>query len=316
VPDSDPYKKAYERERFARRKAEMLLDEKTRSLYDNIVQLQATVDQLKEARDKLVQSEKMASIGLMAAGVAHEINNPIGFSLSNMKMLEEYLQSILKLDAIVVESLPQLSDSPMAKEYQDTREQEDIDFVVGDLKELLADTIKGLNRVSSIVSNLKKVSRVGNLEKEPCNINDVIIESLKVVWAELKYNMKVKKSFAELPTVHCHCGEIHQVLINMFLNASHACNKEGVLIIKTQQKQVDGKSWVVIEITDNGKGMTREVRKKVFDPFFTTKPVGVGTGLGLSVSFGIIEQHGGKIVVESKVDKGTRFSIYLPENST
>ncbi len=313
MSDVNPYKVAYERERFARERAEQLLDEKTRSLYENVVKLQTTVDQLEETQDKLVQSEKMASIGQLAAGVAHEINNPIGFSLSNLKMLEEYLASILKLDAVVFDGLTSEPDSALSKKYHQVREDEDIDFVVGDLKELLKDTIKGLDRVSGIVSNLNKVSHSGDLHKELCDINEIALDSLKVVWAELKYKIKVKKSFAQLPKIYCHGSEIHQVLMNLFLNASHACEEQGLLMIKTYQTTVQDRKMIAIEVKDNGKGMSREIRKKIFDPFFTTKPVGEGTGLGLSVSFGIIEKHQGTIDVASKEGVGTMFTIMLPE---
>lgn len=309
---TDPYKAAYERERFARKKAEQLLDDKTRTLYDSVVQLQSTVSALEEAQDQLVQSEKMASIGQLAAGVAHEINNPIGFSLSNLTTLSEYIESFIHLDEIVISNISTLTDHPLTTQYQAYRKQEDMDFIIGDLKELLSDTIKGLNRVSAIVANLKKVTHAGELEMEFGDINDIIDESIKVVWSELKYKMQVEKQFTEVPLILCHSGEIHQVLMNLFLNASHACEDKGLLIIKTYTKKEKGKNWVVIEVADNGKGMPREVRKKIFDPFFTTKPVGVGTGLGLSVSFGIIEKHKGIIKVTSEEGKGTTFTISLP----
>lgn len=303
---------AYERERSARKTAEKLLDDKTRSLYENVLQLQSTVDALEAAQEQLVQSEKMASIGQLAAGVAHEINNPIGFSLSNITTLSEYIESFINLDQIVVSNIPTLEDHILATQYQAYRKEEDIDFIVGDLKELLDDTLKGLNRVSAIVANLKKVTHAGELEMDLGDINDIIEESIKVVWSELKYNMEVSKEFATLPLVNCHPGEIHQVLMNLFLNASHACEDKGMLTLKTSVKEDKNQQWVVIEVSDNGNGMSREVRKKIFDPFFTTKPVGVGTGLGLSVSFGIIEKHGGEIKVTSVEGEGTTFIISLP----
>ncbi len=314
MPDNNPYKAAYERERLARKKAEKFLDDKTRSLYDNIVQLQTTVRALEETQEQLVQAEKMASIGQLAAGVAHEINNPIGFSLSNLTTLSEYIQSIVKLDDMVINSDDTLEKNEFITQYQNLRKTEDIEFIRDDLQDLLGDTIKGLNRVSAIVSNLKKVTHAGELEMKACQINDIIEESIKVVWNELKYNMTVEKYFAPLPLLACHSGEIHQVLMNLFLNASHACDEEGLLIIKTYTKESKGKNWIVIEVSDNGKGMPSEVRKKIFDPFFTTKPVGVGTGLGLSVSFGIIEKHKGTIKVASEEGIGTTFSIHLPLN--
>lgn len=312
MADKDPYKTAYERERFARKHAEKLLDEKSRSLYNSVVELQSTVDALEEAQEQLVQSEKMASIGQLAAGVAHEINNPIGFSLSNLTTLSEYVESFIKLDQLVVSNLPALESHPLANQYQVLRKEEDIDFIVGDLKELLSDTITGLNRVSSIVANLKKVTHAGELEMELTDVNHIIEESIKVVWSELKYNMKVQKQLTKVPMVLCHMGEIHQVLMNLFLNASHACEDKGILTLKTSTKTEKGQQWILIEVSDNGKGMPREVRKKIFDPFFTTKPVGVGTGLGLSVSFGIIEKHKGRIKVTSEEGKGTTFIISLP----
>jgi signal transduction histidine kinase len=312
LSNTDPYKAAYERERFARKKAEELLNDKTRSLYENVVNLQTTVSALEEAQEQLVQSEKMASIGQLAAGVAHEINNPIGFSLSNLTTLSEYIASFIKLDEIVVSNIPALADHVLATQYQAYRKEEDIDFVITDLKELLGDTIKGLNRVSAIVANLKKVTHAGELEMELGDVNNIIEESIKVVWSELKYNMEVEKQFTNLPMVLCHPGEIHQVLMNLFLNASHACEDKGLLTIKTSTKEAKGQQWAVIEVMDNGKGMPREVRKKIFDPFFTTKPVGVGTGLGLSVSFGIIEKHEGTIKVASEEGVGTTFTISLP----
>ena len=312
MADKDPYKIAYERERFARKQAEKLLDDKSRSLYNSVVKLQSSVGALEQAQEQLVQSEKMASIGQLAAGVAHEINNPVGFSLSNLTSLSEYIESFITLDELVVSNLPSLENHPLANQYQTLRKEEDIDFVVGDVKELLNDTIKGLKRVSSIVANLKKVTHAGELEMELNDINDIIEESIKVVWNELKYNMKVEKNLTDVSKVLCHQGEIHQVLMNLFLNAAHACEDKGILTLSSSTVEANGKQWVVIKVSDNGKGMSQEVRKKIFDPFFTTKPIGHGTGLGLSVSFGIIEKHNGRIRVVSEEGKGTTFTISFP----
>ena len=209
MSDVNPYKMAYERERFARQKAEQLLDEKTRRLYASVVNLQATVDQLKDIQEQLGQAEKIASIGQLSVGVAHEINNPLGFCLSNMIMLQEYLHSIVKLDAVMINNLPEITDSALAKKYQQVRVEEDIDFVINDLKSLLTDTVNGLRRIGNIVDDLKKVTHVGEFKQELCDINQIIIDSLNVVWAELKYTMTIEKIFADLPRVHCHGAEIH-----------------------------------------------------------------------------------------------------------
>lgn len=308
----DPYKVAYERERKARLLAEQLLNDKTRSLYDNCIQLESTVKELRSTQQQLIQSEKMASIGQLAAGVAHEINNPIGYSISNLAMLSEYVDSLLMLDDLVLTNLPSIASHDIAQAYKQLRKQEDIDYIRGDIKSMLAETDKGLNRVKEIVSNLNKVSHSGSFEKEPCDINALIDESLKVVWNELKYCLTVSKHFKQLPKVYCHPGEINQVLLNLFLNAAHATKDKGVLDISTGIVKREGKGYLMIEISDHGVGMPQEIINKIFDPFFTTKPVGVGTGLGLSVSFGIIEKHQGKLEVTSKENEGTTFTIYLP----
>ena len=312
MAEENPYKAAYERERQARQMAESLLDDKTRSLYESVVKLESTVTELEEAQDKLVQSEKMASIGQLAAGVAHEINNPIGFSLSILNTLTDYLESILSLDKLVMKAIPNMDEEGFSSQYQALRSEQDIDFIYEDIESLLADSVKGLNRVSAIVANLKKVSHSGDLEKDSCDVNELIDEALKVVWSELKYTMKVHKDFGTLSNLLCHGGELTQVLMNLFLNASYACEENGELDIRTYQTTINKDQWIIIKVQDNGKGMAPAVVKKIFDPFFTTKPVGVGTGLGLSVSFGIIDKHGGTIKVHSEEGMGTTFTILLP----
>jgi len=312
MSEENAYKAAYEREKQARNLAESLLDDKTRYLYESVTVLQKTVNELEETQDKLIQSEKMASLGQLAAGVAHEINNPIGFSLSNLNTMIDYIKSLLSLDVLVMTHIDSLNDHPLAVQYKQSRIDNDVEFIVEDVEELLTDSIKGLNRVADIVANLKKVSHSGELEKAQCDINELIKEAIKVVWSELKYNMEINTHYGELPQYNCHSGEITQVLMNLFVNASHACEPKGVLEITTSLESIGDKEYVQIKVQDNGKGMPKEVLKKVFDPFFTTKPVGVGTGLGLSVSFGIIEKYGGELKVSSVEGKGTRFTIELP----
>ena len=308
MPDSNPYKIAYERERKSRLLAEKLLDDKTRALYDKCQELEETLNSLEQMQEHLIQSEKMASIGQLAAGVAHEINNPVGYALCNLSILDEYIQAFIKLDC-------HMKNKPITdtnQEYNSLRDIEDIDYIIKDITPLMAGTLKGLHRIDEIVTNLKKVSHGGELKKKKCNINSLIDESLNVVWNQIKYSMAVEKKFSELPLLNCHESKIHQVLINMFVNASHACGTEGILIVKTTLKCINEEQFIRIEITDNGKGMSKFTLLKIFDPFFTTKPVGVGTGLGLSISFGIISKHGGNIQVKSEEGKGTSFFIYLP----
>lgn len=312
MAEVNAYKAAYEREKQARLLAESLLDEKTRFLYESVNVLQKTVDELEETQDKLIQSEKMASLGQLAAGVAHEINNPIGFSLSNLNTMTDYIKSIFELDSLVMANIESLGEHPLSKNYLESRIDNDVEFITEDIASLLKDSIKGLERVSDIVANLKKVSHIGEIDKSECDINELVEESIKVVWSELKYNMEVNTNFGTLPDYSCHGGELTQVLMNLFINASHACEPQGTLDITTSVQSVNNKQHIEIKVQDNGKGMSKDVLKKIFDPFFTTKAVGVGTGLGLSVSFGIIEKHGGMIDVDSVEGKGTTFVISLP----
>ena len=312
MSEENAYKAAYEREKQARNLAESLLDDKTRYLYESVTVLQKTVNELEETQDKLIQSEKMASLGQLAAGVAHEINNPIGFSLSNLNTMTDYIKSLLLLDKLVMANIDSLGEHPLVEQYRQSRISNDVEYVVEDIEELLTDSIKGLNRVADIVANLKKVSHSGELEKEVCDINELIKEAIKVVWSELKYNMEINTHYGAIPQYSCHSGEITQVLMNLFINASHACEPKGILEITTTTQEIDNKEYIQIKVQDNGKGMSKEVLKKVFDPFFTTKAVGVGTGLGLSVSFGIIEKYEGEIKVNSVEGKGTIFTIRLP----
>lgn len=306
IPDN--YKEAYERECIARKKAETLLKDKA---HENVDELQKTITALEAAQDKLVHSEKMASIGELAAGVAHEINNPIGFSLSNLNTLSEYVKSFVKLDELVTLNIPAIKGSDFPSKYNKLRDEEDISFIISDLNALLDETVNGLNRVSSIVANLKQVSHAGEHEMELADINEIINESLKVVWNELKYKMEIKKDLIDAPQIYCHPGEIQQVLMNLFINASHACVDKGILTVSTTIIK-GNRDWLVINVADNGKGMPRSVKNKIFEPFFTTKAVGVGTGLGLSVTFGIIEKHEGNIEVISEEGEGTTFIITLP----
>jgi signal transduction histidine kinase len=308
----DPYKQAYERERQARLLAEQLLDDKTRSLYNSCIELESTLIELQTTQNQLIQSEKMASIGQLAAGVAHEINNPIGYSISNLSILNEYIDSFMTLDKFIVSNVDSSSLQNVVKAYLELRAQENIDYINSDIKPMLDDTQKGLDRVKEIVSNLNKVSHSGGGDKTLCNINNLIDESLKAVWNELRFCSSINKVFAKIPDVFCHPSEITQVLLNILINAAHANENKGTLDIISAVVEENGQDYVTVTITDNGVGIPQEILNKIFDPFFTTKPVGVGTGLGLSISFGIIKKHQGKINVVSDEGQGTTFTIYLP----
>ena len=263
---------------------------------------------------QLIQSEKMASIGQLAAGVAHEINNPVGFITSNLGTLTEYVElfkSLIKLydkiDSVIPKNISNDVSEIQAQIIQLKRE-EDITFVLEDIDTLLAESKDGATRVKEIVQNLKSFARLDEDERKYGNINDGIEATLKIVWNELKYKCEVQKELGDIPDILCNPGQLNQVFMNLFVNASHAIEKEGVITITTEHDENN----ITIKVFDTGKGIEPGHLTKLFDPFFTTKPEGVGTGLGLSISHGIITDHNGTIEVESELEKGTCFTVKLP----
>ena len=303
------YKIAFEREIKARKLAEKLLEDKTRELYDNVLHLEGVVKELNSAQKQLVHSEKMASLGELTAGIAHEINNPIGFSYSNISCLEDYLTDLFKLDDLMVDSdFLTSNDEELFKNYRDIHQNINASYIKQDIPILIKDTIEGLNRVKSIVENLKRISYKSNGEFTSCNINECINDCLKVVKNQLKYSMDITLELNDCPNIFGQASDLNQVFINLFINASHACEDNGQLLIKSYHNN----DSVIINIRDNGKGIEKQNLSKVFDPFYTTKDIGEGTGLGLSISHGIIDKHCGQIEVKSIINQGTCFIITLP----
>lgn len=260
--------------------------------------------ELKEAQGQLVQSEKMASLGQLSAGVAHEINNPIGFVISNLDVIQEYAADLFE----VVDSFENIVQEKAMDNLQMIKSEKDYNYIREDLDEIMKDTRAGLIRVRDIVSDLKNFSRIDQSEYQPISLADVIRSSLKLVANEIKYNCKVHENLDEKAWINGSAGQLGQVVVNFLVNASQAIDDNGDLFIGVKLN----KDKAILTIRDTGCGMDEETRKKIFDPFFTTKPVGVGTGLGLSVSFSIIEKHSGFLTVESKVGEGTEFKVEFP----
>ncbi len=276
--------------------------------------LQQANTQLKEHKDRIVQSEKLASIGQLAAGVAHEINNPVGYVTSNLGTISEYIDTM----KIVIELYRELAALPedekekqatLQQAIQEIEEDEDLEFIIDDCDKVMTESMEGVHRVAEIVQNLKSFAREDSDARGPHNINDGIEAMIKMVWNELKYSCEIIKEYGQIPVVQCHKGQINQVIMNLLVNASHAMPEGGGTITITTSVN-NGR--VEICIADTGSGIPEEILSKIFDPFFTTKDVGKGTGLGLSISHGIIFDHGGTIEVDSEVGKGTTFRIYLP----
>jgi two-component system, NtrC family, sensor kinase len=275
--------------------------------------LQANAD-MREAQNQLIQSEKMASIGQLAAGVAHEINNPIGFISNNVEMLQRYVADygkVLQMVEGLKKSIEQ-GDIEKAKSLVqeiDQFEQEiDLDYVINDIDKLLKNTLKGIERVQNIVVDLRIFAREGTDVMESVRIEDVIESILSIVHSELQNKADLKKNYGDTPLIRCNPQRMGQVFINLFVNASQAIEDKGTIEVKTYQ---EGK-YLCIDVSDTGKGIPPENLNKVFDAFFTTKSVGKGTGLGLSVSYEIVKKHGGDIRVQSKVGVGTTFTVMLP----
>ncbi len=268
------------------------------------------ISKLEEAHNQLLQSEKMASIGQLAAGVAHEINNPIGYVSSNITTLRNYIDDlfILITDYTALEH-----EFPVttAHHFRNLREKLDIEYLKQDIKAIFSESTEGIVKVKKIVQDLKDFSRIdGSDNWTQSDIHQGIDSALNIAANEIKYSAQVIKEYGDIDYVECILSQLNQVFLNLIINATHAFekNKTGNIFIKTAQIG----QTVYIEIKDNGCGIPPENLTKIFDPFFTTKPVGVGTGLGLSISYGIIKKHGGNITVTSTPKEGTCFKIELP----
>ncbi len=264
---------------------------------------------LEETRQQLQQSEKMASLGQLAAGVAHEINNPIGFVHSNLGTLKKYLTKIKSFLTDFEKMISNGSDDKTVKEnFSLLKNKNKIDFILADIDNIVDESLEGTDRVHIIVSDLKNFAHIDRKELQEADLNKCIESTLNIIWNELKYHCKVEKKFAELPMILCYPQQINQVLMNLMINAGQAIEDKGVITIETLAES----EGVVCRISDTGKGIPPEIKDKIFDPFFTTKDVGKGTGLGLHIVFGIIKKHNGSIKVDSEMRKGTTFTVFLP----
>jgi signal transduction histidine kinase len=267
--------------------------------------LQASVRELKLKQAQLIQSEKMASIGQIAAGVAHEINNPIGFVMGNISALQSYATTIRGSLTVCAGLIDGGAADPDALASLDRGE---VAYIADDLDGILTESLEGCVRVRDIVENLKGFARMEQSHPRPTDLNACVESTLKIVWNELKYRCQVVKDLQELPPLNCYGGQINQVIMNLLVNAAHAIKTEGTVTVRT--RVVDEE--IVLSVTDTGVGIPPENIPRLFDPFFTTKEPGKGTGLGLYVCHGIVERHQGHFVVDSVVGQGTTMTVHLP----
>jgi PAS domain S-box-containing protein len=278
----------------------------------DITERKALNDKLAQAQQHLLQSDKLAAIGQLAAGVAHEINNPVGFVKSNLGSLELYVQDILEiLEAYETAARTGAETRAALDRAQSISQEKDLDYLRTDIRHLIAESQDGLERVRRIVQDLKGFARVEDNDWQWTDLHGILESTLNIVWNELKYHCTLHKEYADLPSIWCLPSQLSQVFMNLLVNAGHAIVGKGDITIQTMQQGEE----VCVVIADTGCGISPENQHRLFDPFFTTKPVGKGTGLGLSVAWGIVQKHHGRIEVQSEVGKGATFMVWLPINS-
>jgi two-component system, NtrC family, sensor kinase len=272
-------------------------------------ELEVAYAKLEGAQQQIVLSEKLASIGQLAAGVAHEINNPIGYVNSNLSTLQGYVTHLLTAIETYAVALKRTGDSAAVAEVEEIRRRFDLDFLVVDLPQLLTESREGIDRVCKIVRDLKDFSRSDRGEAwVEADLHRGLESTLNIVWNELKYKAQIVKTFGDLPPIECLPSELNQVFMNILMNAGQAIVERGIITVSTGRSE--DKVWVAIG--DDGAGIPADVLPRIFDPFFTTKPVGSGTGLGLAISYGIVAKHHGTIEITSVPGQGTMLLIELP----
>lgn len=277
----------------------------------DITELKRNEATLKNVQGQVIQQEKLASIGQLAAGVAHEINNPMGFITSNLTSLGRYADRLDEYIAALQSSLGSCPAHPDTMEIGKLRQKLKVDYIISDVRELINESLDGANRVRGIVQDLKSFSRVDQVERCRTNLNQALQTTINIAWNEIKYIATLERDFGDIPDVSCFPQQLNQVFLNLLVNAAQAMEQQGKITVRTWHEN----GWVFVSVADTGKGMPEDVRKRIFEPFYTTKGVGKGTGLGLSISLDIVHKHNGEITVSSEPGKGTIFTVRLPVDS-
>jgi two-component system NtrC family sensor kinase len=291
------------------------LEEKNRQIMENITnlndknaELAQAYSALKASQSQVLQQEKMASIGQLAAGVAHEINNPIGFITSNLNSLGKYLVRMTDFIRLQKKALGSPEDPLAQEEVREKERTMKIDFILEDSMKIIDESLDGSERVQKIVRSLKSFSRNDDGKRVPADINACIESAVNIVWNEIKYKATLRKELAELPQTLCYPNQLNQVFMNFLINAVQAIEEQGTISVRTWQEN----DSICASVSDTGCGIPAEIVSRVFEPFFTTKEVGKGTGLGLSITYEVIKRHEGDIQVESTPGKGSTFTIRIP----
>lgn len=313
VLDDDVLVHTIVRDITSRKEAEENLIKVLKELELKNSELERAHEELKGSQQRVIQQEKMASIGQLAAGVAHEINNPVGFIMSNLNTMGKYSERLLRFMEFqtgLAESLGAAvgRSEDIDREIKERKNADKIDYIVSDMSSLVRESLEGTERVKRIVQDLKSFSRIDEKEYKLADINNGLETTINVAWNELKYKSTVIKEYGNIPKTRCNLGQLNQVFMNILVNAAQAIDEHGNIFVGTSS---DGHT-IVITISDTGRGMHPEVLEKIFEPFFTTKEDTKGTGLGLSIAYDIVKKHRGDIVVSSELGKGTTFTITIP----
>ncbi len=270
-------------------------------LSEKIEQLESANKEIKQAQTMLVHSAKMASLGQLVAGIAHELNNPIGFIFSNLKHLKDYSNNLIRL-----------VQQAQSDDFEKVKEEIEFDYLTEDLPRLIKSCEDGAKRTRDIVLGLRNFSRLEEAKGKKISIEESLDNTLQLLSGEIKARITIHKNYKSLPPLVCYASQINQVFMNLLSNAVQAIEGKGEIWLETSLYDENKEKQALITIRDSGKGIAPSALEKIFDPFFTTKTVGKGTGLGLSISYGIIEQHGGDIKVKSDLGKGTEFIVRIP----
>ena len=277
--------------------------------------LRDITDKIRQEEEKallqahLMQTEKMAALGILAAGIAHEINNPMAFIASNLSTMDKYIKRITSYTGELLQLIEAEGSAASVARMNEKKRELKIDYVLNDSSDLIAESVSGAERVKKIVQDLKLFTHQGNDEPELFNVHECMENTLNIVWNELKYKTTINKQYGDIPQIKGHSHQIGQVFMNLLVNAAHSIEKEGVITIKTWVS--DG--WVCVSITDTGCGIPEKNIARIFEPFFTTKEAGIGSGLGLSIAYDTVtNKHQGRLTVASEVGAGTTFTIKLP----
>jgi signal transduction histidine kinase len=271
-------------------------------------QLAAAIEELKTTQSQLLQQDKMAAIGQLAAGVAHEINNPIGFISSNLRTMGKYVDRFAQFISAQDEVLTDAAPSGAKTQLAECRKRLKIDYALEDVESMLAESVDGAERIRVIVENLKSFSCLDESDFQETDLNACLESTISIAFNELQKKAAIEREYGELLSISCMPRELNQVFLNLLLNAAHAIDTQGVIKVRTWHED----SVVFVAISDTGCGIPDGIKNRIFEPFFTTREVGKGTGLGLSISYDIVKKHNGNIKVDSMVNKGSTFTVSLP----